>query len=75
MCKKDAREDEPAYRSGDEAVARTPPWSEREEARAGWPSGLRTNGDCSEITPVFRVSKIFYDSRGGRDYNSISAPK
>lgn len=74
MCKKDAREDEPAHRSGDEAIVRTPPWSEREEARAGWPAACELTGTAVK-TPTSPVSKIFYAPKWGRDYNYFSVPR
>ncbi|KAK2109909.1 hypothetical protein P7K49_009655, partial [Saguinus oedipus] len=72
-CKEDAREHELAYRSGVEAIARTPPWSERGHARAGWLSGLRANGDCSENTPTSRIRKISCLPQWSRGYNDVSA--
>lgn len=44
-----AREDEPAYRSGDEAIVRTPLWSEREEARAGWLAACELTGTAVKL--------------------------
>lgn len=64
---KDAREDESAYRSGDKALVRTPPWSEREEARAGWPAACKLMVAAVKTAPASRVSKIFCASKWGRD--------
>lgn len=74
MCK-NAQGDEPAYRSGDEALARTPPWSEREEAIAGWPAACKLTGAAVKTAPTSRVSKIFCASKWGRDYKYTSVPR